>query len=460
MSRPQSLVTAFLIALLVMASSLQGPSQAAAAPVVTLNFLASDFLEYRAFVAAANTIGQSMGLQVKETYVPFGDMQKKLVLDFTSGVRTWDLVFMNSAWTLSIASSKILTPIDEFLTNTETKELVNLADFVPVAKELAYEGKFYAIPYLSAPWMLGYRKDVFDHPGERETFRARYGYQLGVPRTYKAMLDIAKFFTRKKGETLAGEVLSEDFYGHIIPNRKGFLFQRYQSMLLAFGADLIYNQKTMRPTWDSPESTSMLKYYVELFKTMPPGVENMTGGEVGQFAAQGRVAMIIHPLDLMYAVFENPRSSRVVGRFQYALLPTQVLSRPHAVLVQANGIGIYGLSERKAEAFRLLAATLSSKGIKEEVMKVFPEFPSMRRSVLRDPDVVRARPWLYQAISMFAREKVYTVGFPPLKEWPQLVDIASDSIIAAATGQGTVEQALKDGQSAMVAVFRQAGYIK
>lgn len=460
MSRAKPFVTALLIGLLVMATGLQGPSPAAAAPVVTLNFLASDFLEYRAFVAAANKIGQPMGLQVKETYVNFGDMQKKLVLDFTSGVRTWDLVFINSAWTLSIAASKALTPIDEFMNTAEAKDLVNLGDFVPVAKELSHEGKFYAIPYLSAPWMLGYRKDLFEHQGERDAFRARYGYQLGAPRTYKAMLDIAKFFTRKKGDTLAGETLSEDFFGHIIPNRKGFLFQRYQSMLLAFGADLLYNQKTMRPTWDSPESTAMLKYYVELFKTMPPGVENMTGGEVGQFAAQGRVAMIIHPLDLMYAVFENPRSSRVVGQFQYALLPTQVLSRPHAALVQANGIGVYGLSEHKADAFKLLAATLSSKGIKDEVMKVFPEFPSMRRSVLRDPEVVRARPWLYQAISMFAREKVYTVGFPPLKEWPQIVDIASDSIIAAATGQGTVEQVLKDGQAAMVAIFRQGGYIK
>jgi ABC-type glycerol-3-phosphate transport system substrate-binding protein len=140
-------------------------------------------------------------------------------------------------------------------------------------------------------------------------------------------------------------------------------------------------------------------------------------------------------------------------------MPTQIPARPHAVAVDANGIGIYGLSQHKAEALKLLSETLSTKGLKE-VVKVYPEYPAMRTSILTDPEVVKGRPALYDAMAMTTREKVHLVSLPELKEWPQLVDIACDSVIEAASGQKPAEQSLKDGQDRMVEVFKRAGYIK
>jgi ABC-type glycerol-3-phosphate transport system substrate-binding protein len=231
-------------------------------------------------------------------------------------------------------------------------------------------------------------------------------------------------------------------------------------MLVGFGGDLLYDPKTMRPTWDSPASAAMLKYYIELFKTMPPDAQTMTGGLSARFAASGRAATIVHFLDLMYSAFEDPKSSKVVGKFGYALLPTQIPSRPHAMAADANGIGIYALSQHKTEAFKLLAETLSARGIKTAVLKNYPEFPSMRVSVLNDPEVIKTRPALYQAMLQTTREKVYLFSLPEIKEWAQLVDVACDSILEAATGQKSTDQALKDGQARMVDIFTQAGYIK
>ena len=425
----------------------------------TLNLMATDFPEYDAFVAAANTIGKPLGIEVKKTNVNFDDIPKKVLLDLTSGVKTWDLIFINSGWTFSFASRKALLPIDDFATTPSARTLLNKEDFVPAAKELQHQGKLYAMPYLSAPLMVGYRKDLFEDATERQAFKTKNGYDLAPPKTYKELLDIAKFFTRKKGETLAGKALEEDFYGNAIAAKKPFLFGRYQSMLVGFGVEPLYNPKTMRPTWDSPGSAELLKYYVELFKTMPPGIENMSGGESARFTARGQVATIVHFLDLQYSTFEDPKASKVVGKFAYTLLPTQLPARPHALVVDANGIGIYGLSQHKAEAYRILSETLSTKGLKE-VVKNYPEYPAMRMSTLTDPEVVKGRPALYDAMALAAREKVYLVSLPELKEWAQLVDIACDSVIEAATGQKGVDQALKDGQGRMVDVFKRAGYIK
>jgi multiple sugar transport system substrate-binding protein len=435
-------------------------SPAKAAGSVTLNFLATDFPEYDAFVAAANEVGKPMGIEVKKTNVNFDDVQKKALLDFTSRVKTWDLIFVNSSWTPSFAARKLLSPIDDFLTSAQAKALVKPSDFVPATKQLTSNGKLYSMPYLSAPLMVGYRKDLFSDPSERQSFKAKYGYDLASPRTYKELLDISQFFTRKKGEMLAGKPLDEDFYGNVTAGKKPFVFSRYQDMLVAFGADLLFDPKTMRPTWNSAESAALLKYYVEFFKTMPPDVQTMTGGMSARFAAGGRSATIIHFLDLMYSSFEDPKASKVVGKFGYTLLPTQIQSRPHATVADANGIGVYALSEHKADAFKLLANTLSAQGIKTAVLKHYPEFPSMRTSVLTDPSVIQTRPGLYQAMGLMTREKVYLFALPEIKEWAQLVDVASDSILEAATNQKSVDQALNDGQERMVDIFKRAGYIK
>ncbi|MDR7417685.1 MAG: extracellular solute-binding protein [Armatimonadota bacterium] len=452
------LVASIAAVMLIPLGAAPGLLHAGTAPV-TLNFIAADFPEYDAFVNAANRIGKPMGIQIQKNFVNFDDVQKKVLLDFTARNRNWDLVFLYSPWTVSFASKGVLSPIDEFLTTPAARTLVNTKDFVPVTSELTYQGKLWSMPYLSAPWMLGYRKDLYEHAGERQAFKTKHGYDLAPPQTYKQLLDIARFFTRKKGETLAGRTLDDDFYGFVIANKKGFMFNRYQNILVAFGADLLFNPKTMRPTYDSPESLAALKYYTDLYKTMPPGSDNMTGGESTRFAAQGRVSTVLTVLDIMYSIFEDQKTSKVVGKFAYALLPTQMASRPHAMAVDANGIGIYSLSPRKAAAFRLLSETLSTRGLKE-VIKEYPEYPAMRLSILNDPQVRGAKPALYQAMSLASTAKMYRFSFPQLPEWPQLVDLAQDAVLAAVNGQKTPEQALADAQAQMVEIFKRAGHIK
>lgn len=68
-------------------------SSAAATPV-TLNFLGGDFVEQTGFADLANTLGPAMDLRVRKDLVSFDDVPTKALLDFSAGVRTWDLVFV------------------------------------------------------------------------------------------------------------------------------------------------------------------------------------------------------------------------------------------------------------------------------------------------------------------------------------------------------------------------------
>ena len=451
-----------VLALLVVATvvgSLLGVSRAAA--TTTLTFLAPKFDEWEAFVTVANRLGKDLGIEVKPDYLPWDDVFQKALIDSKSGVKTWDLVYVYNTWVPGIAASKVLTPLDEFLANPANKALVKPDDFIKGPTQgLEFQGKLYAMPALAAPYMLGYRKDLLADAGEQKAFQAKYGYKLAVPQTYKQLMDVAQFFTRKKGEKLAGKTLDEDFYGIVLANKLGgFLYHRYEQILVAYGADLIYNQKTMQPTVNSKESIAAAKYYVELHKYMPPGTETHTGGGAQRVMAADRGALSIDALDNMLSVLPVEKVSKVVGKVSYALLPTQIDSRPHAHVADANGPGIYALSTHKEEAFKLLAKVLSTEGTKE-LMKEYPALVPMRASVVEDPEIRKNFPQVFEAMNLVIKGKPYTTFVPPLKEWIQAQDIVEAGLSAAMAGQKSAEDAMNEAQGKVVELFKRAGYIK
>jgi ABC-type glycerol-3-phosphate transport system substrate-binding protein len=434
---------------------------AAAATQVTLSFLGGDFIEQSRLADLADTLGAAMDLRVRKDLVSFDDVPTKALLDFSAGVRTWDLVFVYSSWAGTFASRKALIPIEDFLTTPEARALVDLDDFIPaLTKPLMYDGKLQALPYLAAPFMIGYRRDLLSDPIEQKNFKDKYGYELAAPQTYGQLLDVSRFFTRSKGQLLAGQPLGDSFYGIVAGNKTGsFLFHRFEMVEVAFGADLIFNPSTMEPTWNSPQNVSAAKYYVDLSKSMPPGNLNMSGGEAVRLVGQGQALMVIQSLDDMLDILNDPKTSKVIGKIGYALMPTQIPARPHAFVQDSNGIGIYALTQHKAEAFKLVAETVSTRGIKQLLASVSGLVP-VRRSVINDPEVRKAHPDLVQALDLVASENPYVTFLPQLKEWNEAQDIAATSLAEAMAGQKSVEDALNDGQTKLVALFKRAGYIK
>jgi multiple sugar transport system substrate-binding protein len=460
MVRPRGYrVAAGLIALLLLLP-LGALPQARAAGMTTLTFLGPDFDEWIAFVAVANKIGKDMGIEVKANYVPWEDVFQKALIDSKSGVRTWDYVYIYNTWVPGLSASRVLTPIDDLITN-ENRSEVNRDDFIPeTTRGLELNGKLWAMPALAAPYMMGYRTDLFNDAGEKQAFQTKYGYPLAVPQTYKQMLDVAQFFTRKKGEMLLGRPLDQDFYGMVMANKTGgFMFHRFEHILIAHGADLVYNTKTMQPTANSPQSIAAVKYYIELHKYMQPGTETVTGGGAERVMASDRGAMAMDALDNMLSVLPVSSLSKVVGRVSYTLLPTGVSSRPHANVGDANGLAIYALSQHKTEAMRLAARVLSTQGTKE-LMKAYPALVPMRASVVQDLEVRRNYPLVFSAMNVFLKGKPYTVFIPPLKEWIQAQDIYEAGLSAALSGQQSPEDAMNAVQGREVELFKRAGYVK
>ncbi|HVZ43532.1 MAG TPA: sugar ABC transporter substrate-binding protein [Ramlibacter sp.] len=421
-----------------------------------------DFME-TLFGRYAKPIADELGINLQVSWYTYDGHRNKIVQDVMANATTWDIVYVDGKQVPEFANIHALEQLEPLI--AKTKLDFGLNDFFKTALDHSkVDGKLYSIPLLADPNGLVYRKDLFAHAGERAAFKAKHGYDLGVPQTYKQFMDIAQFFTRKTGEKLAGETLTADFYGASHSNKAGdFLWHDYISYMEAFGGRL-YDPKTMVPTWNSPENKAAGKYYVELGKTLPPGHVNMTSGESMTQFDKGRVAMIIEFYSRTLFL-GDPKNSSIAGKFDYALLPTEKPQFPHATIVSMNSIGVYSKSKNK-EAAATMLQRLTSKQVAlqwavHEPDSLFragnPLFP--KASVFNDERVLKKFPALKLVAHTLEGKDVDAFDHPRLPEYAEAIDICANSLSQAFAGK-PVDATFDEAQAKMVQLFKRSGYVK
>jgi glycerol transport system substrate-binding protein len=96
----------------------------------------------------------------------------------------------------------------------EGKDVTNpgldVDDFIGKSFTTGPDGKLYQLPDQQFANLYWFRKDWFDMPELKAKFKAKYGYDLGVPVNWSAYEDIAKFFSEDV-KTIDGKRI----YGHM-----------------------------------------------------------------------------------------------------------------------------------------------------------------------------------------------------------------------------------------------------
>ncbi|TIQ81678.1 MAG: carbohydrate ABC transporter substrate-binding protein, partial [Mesorhizobium sp.] len=77
-----------------------------------------------------------------------------------------------------------------------TLPTLDLKDFIGIKFTTGPDGKLYQLPDQQFANLYWFRKDWFDKPELKEKFKAKYGYDLGVPVNWSAYEDIAEFFSK------------------------------------------------------------------------------------------------------------------------------------------------------------------------------------------------------------------------------------------------------------------------
>lgn len=243
---------------------------------------------------------------------PWSELYPKIVTALTSGEATFDLITFAPAWSPDFT---------DFLTEmpAEMRQGPDWEDIAPVYRDrlMVWDGKVLSQTMDGDVHTYTYRIDLFEDPAEKEAFKAKYGYDLAVPKTWKEYLDIAEFFQRPdKG--LWGN--AEAF------RRGGQQFWFFFSHAAAYTnhpdnpGSMFFDPDTMDAQLNNPGWVRGLEEYIRASKLAPPNALNFSFGEVNAAVAGGQVAQSIGWGDTG-VIAADPKQSKISGKVGSAILP-------------------------------------------------------------------------------------------------------------------------------------------
>ncbi len=99
-----------------------------------------------------------------------------------------------------------------------TDPMLDIDDFMGKSFTTGPDGKLWQLPDQQFANLYWFRKDWFDRPDLKEKFKAKYGYELGVPVNWSAYEDIAQFFSEDVKEIDGVKVYGHMDYGKRAPD--------------------------------------------------------------------------------------------------------------------------------------------------------------------------------------------------------------------------------------------------
>ena len=135
---------------------------------------------------------------------PSGEAFPKLVYDAISGANAFDAAMIGMSWLGELVAGGMVRPYDDFYADAGGRfPRFDADDELPGVRALRmYDGRRYVVPYDCDCQVLSYRRDLLSDPAHGQAFKAEYGYDLAVPRTWDELRDIARYFT---GKPLGGD---------------------------------------------------------------------------------------------------------------------------------------------------------------------------------------------------------------------------------------------------------------
>ena len=99
-----------------------------------------------------------------------------------------------------------------------TNPMLDIEDFIGISFTTGPDGKIWQLPDQQFANLYWFRKDWFDREDLKEQFKAKYGYDLGVPVNWSAYEDIAQFFSEDVKEIDGVQVYGHMDYGKRAPD--------------------------------------------------------------------------------------------------------------------------------------------------------------------------------------------------------------------------------------------------
>ena len=360
------------------------------------------------------------GIEVEMEVISYIDMHSKLVPQLVSPKGSYDAIVVDFYWVGEFTKAGWLMPLDDLV----KRDNFDTGVYVPKLMELVgrVDNTLYMLPFYNYSMAVIYRKDMIEDPKEQAAFKAKHGIDLKIPETWDEYWKQVEFFSRdtnNDGKT--------DMFGTVIQGQRGdCISMQWSNYLYAQGGQ--YNDSNWNPTLNSDAGVRAMNAYREaLEKFSPAGSESYCFDEAFNVMAQGK-AFSLQTFNIMFAGFEDPKSSKVVGK-------VGITPNPGGGLNGAWGWAIPKSSPNKEDAWTFLKWVESYEIAKKRAL--LGGAPTQTK-VFVDPEVVAARSYYPILGEILAGAQ----QFPVFTYTTQLVEEMGRELNLAATGEKDVKEAL------------------
>jgi glycerol transport system substrate-binding protein len=255
------------------------------------------------------------GIKITHDLIGEGDVVEKLQTQMQSGENIYDAYINDSDligthWRYQQARN--LTDWMAGEGKDVTSPTLDLADYIGTSFTTAPDGKLYQLPDQQFANLYWFRYDWFNDQKSKDDFKAKYGYDLGVPINWSAYEDIAEFFTGRDMSYMGGP---KSAYGNMDYGKKDpSLGWRYTDAWMSmagmgdkgepnglpvdeWGVRVDENSRPVGScvarggaTNDAAAVYAITKSIEWLKKYAPPAAAGMVFGEAGSVPAQGDIA--------------------------------------------------------------------------------------------------------------------------------------------------------------------------
>jgi ABC-type glycerol-3-phosphate transport system substrate-binding protein len=400
---------------------------------------------------------EETGVRVIGEILPGNTLRDQMSIEAIGGTGRWDLGYHSPGWFGSFVDHVIdLTPLIEkygFDINAYPELVINSH-----MKSDARPGEIIAVPTTPAAPMLIVRRDWFEHPDEQAAFEAEFGRPLEVPETWSDLREVAGFFTREAGETLAGETLDRSVYGWADALGSGAGITR-SFIVVLYSTGVSGWDEEFTPDIDHPIVVEAAEYFVDLAQnTAPREAQNWSFLEGLEMFRDGRLATAtMWPQGV--GTVEDPEGD-AAGNTGYSPLPMwegNIAGYTQGTPFLGGG-GVFIFDTPNAEeAFKFLNWMLQENevewGVQSEQFSTSAHFASEELRSLRPyyPDFLPAYEQVLQ--SVFIRQGIPEYGSVM---WNGTTDFITDVYSGDLTPQQAQDRWVRD----MTNAFRRAGYVE
>ena len=399
-----------------------------------------------------NLYEEQTGIKVEIVQEPWGSFYDRAFTEFAAKGDSWDMIVGDSQWLGQAATQGHYVDITEFLTSNGIDKTVTPATLTYYGEYPTGSATYWAYPTEGDADGWAYRKDLFENPDEQAAFKAEYGYDLAVPKTWAELMDIAKFFTRPDADPA--------MYGAAIYTQKDYdaITMGYQNVKFSFGANWqTAGTNEVLGVVNSPEAVAALEYYRELYQCCsPPGLGNAFFQETNDALINGQVAMAMNYFAFFPALASeaiNPHAANT-GYFANPAGPNG--DRFAALGGQGISVISYVSPERQAAALDFIKWFAQ-----EEIQMEWALFGgyTCNINVLNSAEFLEVAPFN----AAFAETMQMVKDYWNIPIFAQLLEVTQRELsgyIVPETVEGTAEEALTRMAEEHDKILRENGFIK